>query len=53
MRIYEVTGKTTAYNTGLAKVAVQCFARRFFVDLNIRASYEVCNAPRISNQGFS
>jgi hypothetical protein len=32
--------KTTTHNTGLAKVAVQCFVCQFFVNLNIRASHQ-------------
>lgn len=33
--------ETVAANIGLAKVAVKCFVRNFFVNLNIRASIEV------------
>jgi hypothetical protein len=35
MRIYEVTERTTAYNTGLAKVAVQCSADTFVVNQSL------------------
>ena len=38
--------KQRTANTGLAKVAVQCFVGQFCGYINIRASYEVCAENR-------
>ena len=42
MRINEATERTTAYNTGLAKVAVQCSADTFVVNQTLVFQIKVC-----------
>jgi hypothetical protein len=46
MRINEATERTTAYNTGLAKVAVQCSADTFVVNQSLVLRINICGENR-------
>jgi hypothetical protein len=46
MRINEATERTTAYNTGLAKVAVQCSADTFVVNQSLVLRINICGEKR-------
>ena len=46
------TDRTPAGNSGLAKVAVQCFVGQFCGYINFSASYEVCAENRHLRQAL-
>jgi hypothetical protein len=46
MRINEATERTTAYNTGLEKVAVQCSADTFVVNQSLVHRINICGENR-------